>query len=94
MQYEDTVSNPSFVRFANRSRPAFASAMTRSQIRPTVRHAIRRSAQIAALLVLTASHAAVSSNDRVNPAWCRAHGTAATTTPCSRQLTRGAHASR
>ena len=34
-----------------------------------------------------------SSNARVCPAPCRAHGTAATTTPCSQQLTRGASAS-
>jgi hypothetical protein len=58
VQYEDTVSNPSSVRPANMSRPAFASALTRWQIRPTVRHAIRISWQIAVLLVLTASHAA------------------------------------
>ena len=57
MQYEDTVSNPSFVRFANRSRPAFASAVTRSQIQPTVRHAIRISSATAVLFVRTASHA-------------------------------------
>lgn len=64
------------------------------QIRPTVRHAIRNSWQIAAFEVLTASHAAVSSNERVNPASCRAHGTAATTTPCCWHSTRGAQPSR
>jgi len=69
-----TYSNPSSVRLANRSRPAFASVLTRSEIRPTVRQAIRNSWQIAALDVFTASHAAVSSKVRVNPASCRAHG--------------------
>ena len=49
---------------------------------------------MAAFDVLTASHAAVSSKDRVNPASCRAYRTAATTTPCSLQETRGASASR
>jgi len=34
-----------------------ASALTRSQIRPTVRHAIRISWQIAVFDVLTVSHA-------------------------------------
>src|SRR5690606_31504092 len=40
-----------------------------------------------------ASHAAVSSNSRVCPAPCLAHGTCATVTPCVRQATRGASAS-
>jgi hypothetical protein len=40
-----------------------------------------------------ASHATVSSNARVWPASCRAHGTEVTVTPCSRHLTRGAWAS-
>src|SRR4029453_9282471 len=44
--------------------------------------------------VWTASHAAVSSSVWVNPAPCRAHGTAATTTPCWEQATLGASASR
>jgi hypothetical protein len=47
------------------------------------------SRQIAVLEVLTASHAAVSSKLRVNPASCRAHGTAATTTPWRLHSTRG-----
>jgi len=50
------------------SRPRLASAVTRSQTRPTVRHAIRISWQIALLLVFTANHAAWSSNERVNQA--------------------------
>jgi len=87
-------SNPSFVRFAYRSRPALASAATRSQMRPTVRHAIRISWQIALFDVLTTSQAACSSKLRVNPAWWRAQGTAATTTPWTLHSTRGASASK
>jgi hypothetical protein len=60
--------------------------------RPTVRQATRSSSLTAALEVWTASHATVSSNARVKPEPWRAHGTAATTTPCSGQLTRGASA--
>ena len=41
----------------NRSRCAWASAATRSQIQPTVRHAIRISSDTAVLVVLTVSHA-------------------------------------
>ncbi len=40
-----------------------------------------------------ASHATWSSKNRVCPAPCRAHGTAAVITPCSRQRTCGAPAS-
>jgi hypothetical protein len=70
-----------------------ASALTRSQIRPTVRHAIRISTQIAVFEVFTVSHATVSSKLRVNPAPWRAHGTAATTTSCTLHWTLGASAS-
>jgi hypothetical protein len=56
-----------------------ASALTRAQIRPTVRRAIRINTQIAVFDVLTVNHATVSSKLRVNPASWRAHGTAATT---------------
>ena len=55
--------------------------LTRSQIQPTVRHAIRISCETAVLDVLTVSHATWSSKLRVNPESCLAHGTAATTTP-------------
>ena len=60
---------------------SLASTQTRSQIAPTVRHATRISSATADLLVLTASHAAWSSNARVNRESCLAHGTAQTTTP-------------
>lgn len=40
-----------------------------------------------------ANHAQVSSKSRVNRDLARAHGTAATTTPSTRQDTRGASAS-
>jgi hypothetical protein len=62
-------------------------------IAPTVRHAIRINCVIAVFEHCVASHATCSSNWRVCPAPCRAHGTAATTTPCTGQLTRGASAS-
>jgi hypothetical protein len=70
------------------------SSATRVSIRPTVRQATRSSSATATLEVWTASHAAVSSNARVKPAPWRAQGTAATTTPWRRQVTRGASASR
>ncbi len=58
-----------------------ASAATRSQIWPTVRHAMRINSATADFEVFTASHAACSSNARVNRDRWRAHGTAQTTTP-------------
>lgn len=70
------------------------SAATRAQTRPTVRHATRNSSATATREVWVASHAAVSSKARVNPAPCLAQGTAAATTPCRGQRTRGASASR
>ncbi len=76
------------LRFANGSRLAPSSTITRSQIQPTVRQLIRISAATAFLEVFTASHAAVSSNATVKLEPCRAHGTAATTTPWRLQLTR------
>ena len=79
---------------SRRSMFAPVSAATRLSIRPTVRQATRSSSATAAWEVWTASHAAVSSNAQVKPAPWRAQGTAATTTPCRRQVTRGASASR
>jgi hypothetical protein len=57
VQYEDTVSTPMRFRPASMSRPVCCSAITRSQIQPTVRHAIRISCATAVLFVWTASHA-------------------------------------
>jgi hypothetical protein len=76
-------------RPSRRSTPCPASSATRVRIRPTVRQATRSSSATAAWEVWTASHAAVSSNPRVNPAPCLAQGTAATTTPCWWQRTLG-----
>jgi len=50
---------------ASRSRWPAASAATRSQIEPTVRHAIRSSSATARLEHCTASHVAWSSKARV-----------------------------
>jgi hypothetical protein len=62
-------------------------------IDPTVRHAIRISSVAVVFDAWVANQATWSSNARVWPTSCRAHGTAATTTPCSRHATRGASAS-
>jgi hypothetical protein len=70
------------------------SAQTRVMIDPTVRQAIRISCVIAVFEHRVASHATCSSNSRVCPAPCLAHGTAATTIPCWRQRTGGAWACR
>jgi hypothetical protein len=78
---------------ASRSVTASTSAQTRLMIAPAVRQAIRISSHTAVLEQATASHATVSSRSRVCRAPCRAHGTAATLTPCSGQVTRGASAS-
>jgi len=86
-------STPIRVSPEHRSRVASASSLTRWQIQPTVRHAIRISCETAVFDACTVSHATWSSNWRVNEESCRAHGTAATTTPWSLQLTRGASAS-
>jgi len=59
-------------------------------IRPTVSHATRINSLTADFEHRVASHETVSSNPFVNPEPCRAHGTAATTTPCSAHRTRGA----
>jgi hypothetical protein len=56
------------------STPCPASSAARVRIRPTVRQATRSSSATAAWEVWTASHAAVSSNPRVNPAPCLAQG--------------------
>jgi len=79
---------------ASRSTLVAWSAATRAQTRPTVRQVMRSSSATADREVCTASHAAVSSNPRVNPAPGRAHGTAATATPWAGQATLGASASR
>jgi len=78
---------------SRRSPPASTSAHTRVMIEPTVRHAIRINAVTVDFDDWVANHATVSSKARVCPAPCRAHGTDATTTPCTRQVTRGASAS-
>ena len=78
---------------SNRSQPASTSAHTRAMIAPTVRQAIRISSLTAVFEHCVASQATVSSKARVCPAPWRAHGTCATTTPCSGQRTRGASAS-
>ena len=62
-------------------------------IEPTVRHAIRISWVTVDFDDWVANQATVSSKAYVWPASCRAHGTDATPTPCSRQVTRGASAS-
>ena len=63
-------------------------------ITPAVRHEIRINAVIVVFEHAAASQATWSSKDRVCAAPCRAHGTAAVTTPCAGQATRGASASR
>ena len=60
---------------------------------PTVRQAIRVNSHTADFEQRVASQATVSSKALVCPAPCRAQGTAATTTPCSTQDTRGVRAS-
>jgi hypothetical protein len=55
-------------RPASRSISRWASAATRSQIEPTVRHAIRINCATAALEQWTANHAAWSSNELVKRA--------------------------
>jgi hypothetical protein len=94
VQYEDTISIPIRASPESMSRVVSASSLTRWQIQPTVRHAIRISCETAVFDACTVSHATWSSNWRVNEASWRAHGTAATTTPCCLQLTLGASASR
>ena len=54
----------------------------------------RSTSLTAALEVWTASQAVVSSNAQVKPVPWRAHGTRATTTPCSGQRTLGASATK
>ena len=73
------------------SRP---SATTLVTIAATVRQAIRNSTVSTLSAVWAASHAQVSSNSQVCLAPGRAHGTCATTTPCSSHATRGAGACR
>jgi len=58
-----------------------ASSVTRWQIQPTVRQAIRISCETAVFEAWTVSQQTWSSNARVNAESWRAHGTAATTTP-------------
>ena len=73
---------------SRRSLSWLASWATRVTIRPTLRQANPSSSATATREAWTASHAAVSSNARVNQAPGRAHGTAATTTPWAGQRTR------
>ena len=77
----------------SKSVPACTSVHTRATMAPTLRQAMRINATTAVFEHTVASHATVWSKPRVCPAPCRAHGTAATTTPCTGQRTRGASAS-
>jgi hypothetical protein len=79
---------------SNRSRLPLASAATRVTIAVTVRQVIRSSFATTGAGACAASQAHCSSNDLVNRAPPRAQGTAATITPRSGHLTRGASASR
>lgn len=54
---------------------------------PTEFHDIRMNWETAILEQFMASHTTVYSKSRVYQELCRAYGTAAETTPCSRQLT-------
>ena len=74
--------------------PARSRRLTRATIQPTVRQETRINSATALWLQCTASQAACSSKLRVERVSWSAQGTAATTTPCSGQLTRGASASR
>jgi hypothetical protein len=79
---------------ASRSTRPDASATTRVTIEATDRHVVRSSSATTDPGACAASHAQVSSKSRVNrDLGDRAHGTAATTTPSTRQDTRGASAS-
>ncbi len=79
---------------SSRSPSASTSAQTRAVIDPTVRHAMRINSVIALFEDWVASHVMVSSKSRGCAAPCLAHGTCATTTPCSGHGTRGVSASR
>ena len=70
------------------------SAITLSTTADTDRQVIRSNSHTTVAAVRAASHAHVSSNAAVKRLAGRAHGTAATTTPCSRHDTRGASASK
>src|SRR5664279_5508212 len=70
------------------------SCTTRATIPATVRQDKRRNTVTAVSTMFLASHAQVSSNRYVHFAPGRAHGTCATSTPCSGHCTRGAAASR
>src|SRR5664280_1024684 len=70
------------------------SCTTRATIAATVRQDSRRNTVTAVNAMFLASHAQVSSNRYVHFAPGRAHGTCATSTPCSGQRTRGAADSR
>ena len=69
------------------------SAQTRAMIAPTVRQAMRISSVTAVLEHWVTGQATVWSKANVCPAPWRAHGTCATTTPCTPHDTRGASAS-
>ena len=79
---------------ANRSAAAPASAATRAMITPAVRHEIRINELIVVFEHATPARPPDPQRTRVCAAPCRAHGTAAVTTPCAGQATRGASASR
>ena len=85
---------PILTRPDNRSLVSRPSATTRVTIPATVRHAMRRNTVSTLIAVCAANQAQVSSNSQVCLAPGRAHGTSATTTPCSEHSTRGAAACR
>src|SRR5664279_1236714 len=87
-------SMPILVSPSRRSLLPDRSATTLVTIAATVRQVTRSNADTTVIALCAASHAQVSSNARVCRAFARAHGTAATITPCSGQVTRGASASR
>jgi hypothetical protein len=74
-------SIPICLKPSSRSTFVRCSQATRSRICPTLRHATRINSATAVFDVFTASQLTWSSNERVNRDPCRAHGTAATTTP-------------
>jgi hypothetical protein len=87
-------SIPILVSPSRRSRPRETSSTTRLMILPTVCQPTRMSWLQALWEHWVASQATWSSKARMKSLPCRAQGTWATTTPCSRQRTRGAAASR
>jgi hypothetical protein len=86
--------DPDAAQPARRSTWPSISAWMRVTMPPTARHPTPSSSVIAVFDVAVANQPTVSSKSRVNDEACRAHGTAAATTPCSAQRTRTILASR